>query len=642
MRLPKLSILGLFAVIAAVAGAQTFSPNNPSVLTPGAPFRGDWVGRSERTLADGTLVVHEVHGRVARDSQGRFRQEEEAGAGVGGKGSAGTSSNQDIRYIVIDPVAHTQVRWASTSQDATLLPSGGANLRVPFPFPLLGWPATRSALDQPQPGAAADMITITDLGQKTTDGLVTEGTRTTTIVPAGKLGNDRPLTIVQDVWISRILNLVVLDTIDDPLIGKQTFEIKGITRTEPDAALFAVPDGYQVRQFPGLNAGVLGAVLPPISAPTPTALSNFRPVQGVVPDRQNYVVLDEGVWAHARRDLADLRLFTGNTEVPYALTLERSSESAQKSEAQLLKVGPVNNGPANTERVGAAKSGAAHGAEFVIDMAGVTVCDGVELRLADSAKNFVARASVQGLRAASDPLGTDLGGSVIYDLSNEGLGADFTVKFRQATFPFLRVRVTEISPDQVMRAIAINSSAHAGGWTPVSMTLPIEQAGKTTVVTWSANAGVPVSRVMLTVDPSQTNFWRDIEVLTPNGGTVTNTSVHRVHMARDGNVAESDSLAIDLPYEAWGGFQIVIENGDEPPLKISAAKGYFYERRMYFDPHGSTSVSLYSGNSRLGTPAYEYSRLFHADENAAVATLGLDAQNPNYRGRVVPPQQAQQ
>jgi hypothetical protein len=641
MRLPKLSILGLCAVIAAVAGAQTFSSNNPSVLTVGAPFQGDWVGRSERTLADGTVVVHEVHGRVARDSQGRFRQEEEAGAdpgvkGAGGTGAAGTSANQDIRYIVIDPVSHTQVRWSSTSKDATLLPSGGENLRIPFPFPLLGWPATRSALDQPQPGAAADMITITDLGQKTTDGLVTEGTRTTTIVPAGKLGNDRPLTIVQDVWISRILNLVVLDTVDDPLVGKQTFEIKNITRTEPAAALFTLPDGYQTRQFPGLNAAVLGAVLPPAAPPTPATLSNLRPVQGVVPDRQNYVVLDEGIWVHARRDLADLRLFAGNTEVPYKLTLERSSESAQKSEVKLLNVGPLNAG-----RPRAAGSGAASGAEFVIDMAGVTVYDGVELRLADSAKNFVARASVQGLRAASDALGTDLGGSVIYDLSNEGLGADFTVKFRQATFPFLRVRVAEISPDQVMRAIAIDSSAQAGGWTPVSPTLPIEQAGRTTVVTWSANAGVPVSRVVLSVDPSQTNFWRDIEVLTPNGGTVTNTSVHRVHMARDGNVAESDSLAIDLPYEAWGGFQIVIENGDEPPLKISAAKGYFYERRMYFDPHGSTSISLYSGNARLGTPSYEYSRLFHADENAAVATLGLDVQNSNYRGRLVPQQPPQ-
>lgn len=113
---------------------------------------------------------------------------------------------------------------------------------------------------------------------------------------------------------------------------------------------------------------------------------------------------------------------------------------------------------------------------------------------------------------------------------------------------------------------------------------------------------------------------------------MTNTSVRRVHLVRDGKLAESESLAIELPYEAWGGFQIVIENSDEPPLKITAAKAYFYERRMYFEPHGGVALNLYSGDPPLTAPSYEYSRAFRADENAAEATLGLDSTNPNYRG----------
>ena len=76
----------------------------------------------------------------------------------------------------------------------------------------------------------------------------------------------------------------------------------------------------------------------------------------------------------------------------------------------------------------------------------------------------------------------------------------------------------------------------------------------------------------------------------------------------------------------------MIENGDEPPLKIAAAKAYFYERRVYFEPHGGVDLDLYSGGARLAAPSYEYSRGFRADKNAAVATLGLDSTNPNYRG----------
>ncbi len=101
------------------------------------------------------------------------------------------------------------------------------------------------------------------------------------------------------------------------------------------------------------------------------------------------------------------------------------------------------------------------------------------------------------------------------------------------------------------------------------------------MVSWDASEQVPVARVVFDVDPSQTNFWRDIEVLTPGGGTVTNSSVRRIHIARSGNLVDTESLAVELPYESWGAFKMVIENGDGAPLKITAAKGYFYERRIY-------------------------------------------------------------
>ena len=565
------------------------------------------MGRFERKLPDGTTILHEVRGRVARDSEGRFREEEQEVV----------FPNRPIHFAVIDPVKHVQWRWSSDSNDAVVLPLPRVgNLRITFPLPLVpGWPVERGGLDLPQPRAVPDNVRTTDLGKKTISGLLIVGTRTTTVVSVGKLGNDRPLKIVQDVWTSSDLNLVVQESLDDPLVGKQTFEIQGIARTEPDPALFALPGGYRE----------VGPSVP--AQPSVANLTNMRPVRGIVPDKQNYLVLDENIWQHARHDLGDLRLFVGDTEVPYAMALERGGESAQKAEAKLLNIG----------REEGTQSGTAAGTQFVIDMAGIPLYDAVELRLADSAKNFVAQASVEGLRSASDALGTDLGSSVLFNLSNEGLGSDFTLKFRPATFPFLRVHVARITPDQVLRAIGINTHAQPASWTPISGSLPIEQKGRTTVVTWSGSESVPVSRVVLDVDPSQTNFWRDIEVLTPTGGTVTNTSVRRVHLARDGKLAESESLAIELPYEAWGGFQIVIENADEPPLKITAAKAYFYERRLYFESHGGVDLNLYSGDPRLTAPSYEYSRVFRADENAAEATLGLDSTNPNYHGGLLQP-----
>ena len=271
-------------------------------------------------------------------------------------------------------------------------------------------------------------------------------------------------------------------------------------------------------------------------------------------------------------------------------------------------------------------------------MTGIPHCDELELRLADSAADFMAEAHVEGLNGPYDTNGTDLGGSVLFDLSHEQLGSDFTIKFQPAAFPFLRVHLTNIVPEQVLRAIAMDSTSHNTIWTTVSASLSMESVGRTTVITWPASASVPVAQVVLDVDPSQVNFERDVEVLTPGGGTVTNSSVRRVHMVRDGKVADSESLAIELPYESWGAFRIVIENGHEPPLKITAAKGYFYERRIYFDPRDNVNLSLYTGNPRLAPPVYEYSKSFRADENAAVATIGLDMLNPEYRRRPMPRQ----
>lgn len=371
-----------------------------------------------------------------------------------------------------------------------------------------------------------------------------------------------------------------------------------------------MPSASPIRGFSCLLVISLLAIAP-VPEPAAGYLSNMRRVQGVVPGKQNYVVLDDEIWEHARHDLGDLRLFAGETEFPYVLAVQRGSTSAQRSEAKLLDLGRADGQT-----------------QFVIDMTGIPDYDQVELRLADTAGDFVARARVEGLTSPRQRRGEDLGSSILFNLSRDQLGSDFTLRFRPASFHYLRVRVPGIAPDQVLRAIAINSRIYRDAWTPIPVTLPIEQVGRTTVVTWSASITAPVGRIALDVDPSQGSFRHDVEVLTMEGGTITNSSIRRIHLARGGNLVDTESLAVDLPNEGFGPFKIVIQNGDDPPVKIIAAKAYFNERRLYFDPGGRTDLSLYYGNPRVAAPIYEYSRDFHQDKNAAVDTLGLDMRNP--------------
>jgi hypothetical protein len=85
------------------------------------------------------------------------------------------------------------------------------------------------------------------------------------------------------------------------------------------------------------------------------------------PDGQNYVVVDFDVWKYARPDLADLRLYDGPAQVPYALIKQSGGRSTQDSPAKILNLGKV-----------------AGWTEFDVDVGGLAEYDRVRLELAQT------------------------------------------------------------------------------------------------------------------------------------------------------------------------------------------------------------------------------------------------------------------
>ena len=87
---------------------------------------------------------------------------------------------------------------------------------------------------------------VEKLGQETIDGVYAEGERVTTVIRAGTQGNDRDITVVTERWRSPDLGIEVLSKTTDPR-GDTTTEIKNLSRTEPDPALFQIPPDYKVQ-----------------------------------------------------------------------------------------------------------------------------------------------------------------------------------------------------------------------------------------------------------------------------------------------------------------------------------------------------------------------------------------------------------
>jgi len=238
---------------AVPAGAMQMVTSAP---VQGAPYSATITNESVQTLADGNRIVQSSTGTTVRDSQGRTRQDAPLPP-------IGNMSPADAPHLVFiqDPVAQTSYTLNLTDKTANKGPAmmqgttgatGGFAMRI------------KGASGQVMAGPLQPQLTISrtifteepskvqteDLGSQTMEGVQANGTRTTSTIPAGQIGNDKPISIVTEVWNSPELKTIVYSKRSDPRMGDQTFKLTNIVRAEPDPSLFAIPADFKVNDEP--------------------------------------------------------------------------------------------------------------------------------------------------------------------------------------------------------------------------------------------------------------------------------------------------------------------------------------------------------------------------------------------------------
>jgi len=361
-----------------------------------------------------------------------------------------------------------------------------------------------------------------------------------------------------------------------------------------------------------LLAGFASSTAPEAAIPY---FSNVRDVQVSQPDRQNYLVVDEEIWGHARPDLADLRLYDGQAQVQYALSEQYGGVSTDQQAARILNLGGI----------------AGH-TECDIDVGAITEYDRVRLRL--DAKDFVATASVAGANALGQGPTTELGSSTLYNLTREALGSNSVLKLPPSSFRYLHVKLSPgIRPQQIKGATVSNLHEKQAGWTNVGSCAPPEQKPRSTVITCDLPDKVPLNRILFQVAPPQANFRRAVNIVDAKSLQAGSGDISRVRIDRAGMLVTSEDLAVSVFAKPAGRLTITVDNGDNPPLQLTSVQPLSVERRLYFDPQGKTTLKLYYGDDKLSAPVYDYSRFFHLDESAVPAPLGPGAHNDVYAGR---------
>jgi hypothetical protein len=232
----------------------------PGVPVQGAPYSATITNENIQTLEDGTHISQTSAGNIARDSQGRTRQD----ASLPPIGNLSASDAPHIVFIQ-DPVAQTAYTLNLTDKTAQKMPAlppnittSGAMSGAPGKF-VMQMGTSVSAGGPPPPGIAMQRTFITadqdpasteDLGSQTMEGVLVNGVRTTHTIPAGEIGNDKPISIVTEVWTSPDLKTIVYSKRTDPRMGEQTFQLTNIVRSEPDASLFMVPADFKIVDGP--------------------------------------------------------------------------------------------------------------------------------------------------------------------------------------------------------------------------------------------------------------------------------------------------------------------------------------------------------------------------------------------------------
>jgi len=198
-------------------------------IVKGAPFSAEAISEHTQTLSDGSRLTSRSTARIHRNSEGfNYRDQEFNPLGLlAAPGDATSAANMRVIFIS-DPVARVYYRI-------------NPKFRVAFKIPFEDLP--------PAPGTGANPAAVTEsLGKKMIEGIEAEGTRSVITIPVGRLGNDRPLEIVSERWLSPELQIVVESKHSDPRMGENTYRLTNIKRREPDASLFTVPSGYRVQE----------------------------------------------------------------------------------------------------------------------------------------------------------------------------------------------------------------------------------------------------------------------------------------------------------------------------------------------------------------------------------------------------------
>lgn len=249
-------------------------------LVKNAPYSAEGIQENQRILADGNQITTRISTLNYRDSHGNTRQETRAPNGEVQSISLNTAAN-NVNYTLI-PQTKLAIKFSQAKINAKAAAFGAAagaaagkaiKARIEAQRKD-GKPAMAEHKDgevivikRAAPntsintnmipliiGALGDMTwsskaTTKDLGVKDIAGVKAEGKLRSYEIPAGAVGNRKPIVVKNENWYSPELQVTLYSKHSDLRVGDVVYRLSKLKRGEPPAALFSVPSDYTVKDI---------------------------------------------------------------------------------------------------------------------------------------------------------------------------------------------------------------------------------------------------------------------------------------------------------------------------------------------------------------------------------------------------------
>jgi hypothetical protein len=245
------------AIVSAAHAAEGHTSQVVTVDGTEVRIEDGRVSVNGKPVPDGRVQMKARSGREIRVENGRvFIDGKEAAAPADSKGKRVVVARDEVDGLPVETVNVQVIRMGGgrDPEDGPIPPlppvppvppvppAPGAIAPPPPPPPLPGVSGSFRFQSSTQLGKGV----TASLGTKDFDGVRAEGKSTTWTIPAGKIGNAKPISVVSETWYSPELQVTVYSRYSDPRTGESIYRLGSIKRGAPPADLFQVPADYKV------------------------------------------------------------------------------------------------------------------------------------------------------------------------------------------------------------------------------------------------------------------------------------------------------------------------------------------------------------------------------------------------------------